>query len=338
MAGSYPQSRAAALALNRSPIPQLHNHALRHITSRNDRKNSLQGVIFGVHMSLKEELEKFATRAGGAHKTVSDRQNIAGRLADTLKAQNIQIKEIDHLKSKHIEAYMKQREADGLSLRSRQNEMAAVRGMLREAGRSTLADSERISNKALGIDNASRDGTHRAMPEDRYNQLTASLAESNNKDVLACVQLERHLGLRGEEAIQSNKSLDTWEKQLSQGESVRVIYGTKGGRNRDVRPVDCQKALEAVRYAQERTKENGGTIINKSNLQAAGEHHAYVLRSHGCIGELSPHALRYAFACDSIQRYEAQGFSHKDALAMTSQDLGHGDGRGRYIEQVYSRR
>jgi len=289
-------------------------------------------------MSLKEELEKFATRAGGAHKTVSDRQNIAGRLADTLKAANIQIKEIDHLKSRHIEAYMKQRDADGLSLRSRQNEMAAVRGMLREAGRSTLANSARISNKALGIGNATRDGTHRAMPQDRYSELVASLAASSNKDVLACVQLERYLGLRGEEAIQANKSLDTWEKQLSQGESVRVIYGTKGGRSRDVRPVDCQKALEAVRYAQERTKKNGGTIINKSNLQAAGEHHAYVLRSLGCSGEYSPHSLRYAFACDSIERYEFQGFSHKDALAMGSLDLGHGDGRGRYVEQVYIRR
>jgi site-specific recombinase XerD len=337
MAGSYLERGGSVYA---QPFPYTSTSQLRLALHNEPERpeNSQQGVIFGVHMSLKEELTKFATRAGGAHKTVSDRQNIAGRLADTLKAQNIQIKEIDHLKSRHIEAYMKQREADGLSLRSRQNEMAALRGILREAGRNTLADSERISNKALGINNASRDGTHRAMPQDRYNELTASLAESNNKDALACVQLQFTLGLRCEEAIQANKSLNAWEKQLIQGESVRAIYGTKGGRSRDIRPVDCQKALEAVRYALERAKENGGTIINKDNLQSAGEHLAYVLRSHGCVGEYSPHSLRYSFACASIERYETQGFSHKDALAMTSQDLGHGDGRGRYIEQVYSRR
>ena len=49
------------------------------------------------------------------------------------------------------------------------------------------------------------------------------------------------------------------------------------------------------------------------------------------IGQIPP-------VCGYNPRYEAQGFSHKDALAQTSQDLGHGDGRGRYIEQVYSRR
>lgn len=288
-------------------------------------------------MSLKEELEKFATRAGGAHKTVSDRQNIAGRLSDTLKAQNIQIKEIDHLKSRHIEAYMKQREADGLSVRSRQNEMAAVRGMLREAGRHTLADSERISNKALGIDNASRDGTHRAMPDDKYQDVYNKLG-SIDAGVQACAALERYLGLRSEEAIQGNKSLADWQKQLSQGDTVRVIYGTKGGRKRDVTPVDIHKAREAVNNALALAKAQDGKLIDKPDLQSATDRHSYAMRAAGATGEYSAHSLRYAFACDSIERYEAQGFSHKDALAMTSMDLGHGDGRGRYIQQVYSRR
>ncbi|EAN4952917.1 DNA-binding protein, partial [Salmonella enterica] len=37
----------------------------------------------------------------------------------------------------------------------------------------------------------------------------------------------------------------------------------------------------------------------------------------------------------AIRYYEEQGLSHKEALAVTSTDLGHGDGRGIYIEQVY---
>ncbi|EDF8126218.1 DNA-binding protein, partial [Salmonella enterica subsp. enterica serovar Dublin] len=36
--------------------------------------------------------------------------------------------------------------------------------------------------------------------------------------------------------------------------------------------------------------------------------------------------------------YLAQGFCEKEALAMTAMDLGHGDGRGRYVAQVYGRR
>lgn len=48
-------------------------------------------------------------------------------------------------------------------------------------------------------------------------------------------------------------------------------------------------------------------------------------------------SLRYAWAQDAIRHYLAQGFSDKEALALTSMDLGHGDGRGRYVVQVYGR-
>ncbi|EBR1501129.1 hypothetical protein BWL71_07590 [Salmonella enterica] len=40
-------------------------------------------------------------------------------------------------------------------------------------------------------------------------------------------------------------------------------------------------------------------------------------------------------AQDAIHHYLAQGFSRKEALAMVAMDLGHGDGRGRYVAQVY---
>lgn len=288
-------------------------------------------------MGFRENLRETARRAGGANETRSNRQNIAGRLADTLQKNNIQIKEIGHLKSIHIELYMKSREEDGVSLRTRQNEMSAIRQMLREADRHAIADSERISNKALGLSGASRDGTKIAMPDQFYVALIEKL-DSHDKDIGACARLERYLGLRSEEAIQSWQSLKDWEKQLEKGDKIHVIYGTKGGRDRDVRIVDPEKAKEAVKFALNRIQENGGYLVNKPGLQEATERHSYVMRSNGAVGELSAHSLRYAFACDSIERYEAQGFSHKDALAMTSMDLGHGDGRGRYIQQVYSRR
>lgn len=286
---------------------------------------------------IKDELQKLANRTGGAFKTVSDRESMAGRIADALKAGNIQISSIEHLKSKHIESYIQGRLEKGVGKRSLQNEMSAMRGILREAGRDTLADSARISNKALGISGASRDGMHRAMPNDMYNALIERL-ELTDKDVSACAQIERYLGLRGEEAVQADKTLASWEKQLTQGDVVRVIYGTKGGRSRDTHVVDVPKALEAVKNALERTRANGGRIIDKPDLKSAMHHHAYVMRTNGCVGEYSPHSLRYAFACDRVDAYKAQGYSNKDALAQTSMDLGHGDGRGRYIQQVYLRR
>ncbi|SPX19995.1 DNA-binding prophage protein [Escherichia coli] len=65
----------------------------------------------------------------------------------------------------------------------------------------------------------------------------------------------------------------------------------------------------------------------------------------GLTGKYSPHSLRYAWAQDDIRRYLAQddirrylaqGFSEKEALAMVAMDLGHGDGRGRWVKQVYA--
>lgn len=55
----------------------------------------------------------------------------------------------------------------------------------------------------------------------------------------------------------------------------------------------------------------------------------------GLTGTYSPHSLRYAWTQDAILHYLAQGFSGKEALVMTSMDLGYGDGRGRYVAQVY---
>lgn len=288
-------------------------------------------------MSIKKQFNQLAYAAGGAFKTRDDRMNIADRLSSLLKDMNVQIKHIDHLKSRHIESYIQQRIDAGISKRTIQNEMSAIRVILRQADREKLADSDRLSTKALGIDNASRDGTHRAMPDNKYQDVFTRLG-AIDLGVQACAALERYLGLRGEEAVQSNKSLADWSKQLAQGETVRVIYGTKGGRSRDVRPPDIDKAREAISRALSLAKLQNGKIIDKPDLKSAQRRHNYCMKVAGAVGEFSAHSLRYAFACDAIERYEKQGFSRKDALAQTSMDLGHGDGRGRYIEQVYSRR
>jgi hypothetical protein len=47
--------------------------------------------------------------------------------------------------------------------------------------------------------------------------------------------------------------------------------------------------------------------------------------------------LRYAFAQEQYRNYRKAGFSNREALALLSKDLGHGDGRGRYVKSVYLR-
>jgi hypothetical protein len=52
---------------------------------------------------------------------------------------------------------------------------------------------------------------------------------------------------------------------------------------------------------------------------------------------LQSHAARYAFAEERMQAYRNEGLSQREARIATSLDLGHGDGRGRYIASVYVR-
>lgn len=52
--------------------------------------------------------------------------------------------------------------------------------------------------------------------------------------------------------------------------------------------------------------------------------------------QLSPYSLRYAFTYDAVTYYQNQGFTRQEALAQASIDLGHGELRGRYVENVYS--
>lgn len=96
---------------------------------------------------LKQEMKRLAQQAGGSYKTVDDRIRLAQRFCERLVlAQNVQIRRVEQLKARHIEGYIRERLAQGITKRSLQNEMAAVRCILKQAGRDRLAQSERLNN------------------------------------------------------------------------------------------------------------------------------------------------------------------------------------------------
>lgn len=284
--------------------------------------------------TLREQLQNAAFDAGGSFKTREGRQITVARFHDFLKTQNIQIRSVDQIKGKYIQAYVEFRKTNGIGKRTLQNEVAALRCMLRTAGRNKLA--EQLDNKGLGISGASRDGTKTAMPDSRFAVLRATVV-TLDPGVCACIDLERALGLRAEESVKSCKSLTSWAKQLASDKPVHVIFGTKGGRPRLVHPANRQRAMDAVQAAQELAARQNGVLINKPDEKTAMHRYKNVMTSAGFKGKESGHALRYAFARDQIEAYLAFGYSRTEALALTSADLGHGDGRGRYIAQVYAR-
>ena len=286
-------------------------------------------------MKLAQSMKTLAKQAGGAHQTVHNRMTIMNRIAHHLRHLNIQIKHIDHLKTKHIQSYIQSRRAQGIAKRTLHNEMAAIRTTLRQSGRDKLADSEHLSNKALGLGNASRAGTKEAIPDERY-QAVFEAALEKDEGLAAAIALARVLGLRSEEAVQSIHSLATWRKELREGkDSLTVVYGTKGGRPRKTRILHPAQVEQAIDFAMAVAKQKNGKLVDKPNLKQAMTYWRNQTRRLGLSGKHSPHSLRYAWAQEAMQYYLQQGFSYKEAQAMTSMDLGHGDGRGRYVKRVY---
>ncbi|EEC0296931.1 DNA-binding protein [Salmonella enterica subsp. enterica] len=285
---------------------------------------------------LEREMKNLARQAGGSHKTVHDRIAMAERFCERLAELNIQIRYVRHLKSRHIEDYVQLRLAQGIQKQTLHNETAAIRKILTQAGRDKLAQSERISNKSLGLAGVSRNGTHRAITPEHYQQV-AETARLKDAGLAATLELARLMGLRSHEAVRCSGSLKTWREALAHGDTrMTVVLGTKGGRPRDTLIQDTGAVKKALDTAIAVAERRNGRLIDKPDLKRALKYWRNHTSRMGLTGEYSPHSLRYAWAQDDIRRYLAQGFSEKEALAMVAIDLGHGDGRGRWVKQVYA--
>ncbi|MEG2264269.1 MAG: integrase domain-containing protein [Acinetobacter sp.] len=259
---------------------------------------------------LAQEMKKLAQQAGGSHKTVHDRMALVQRFCERLMGQNVQIRRMEQLKSRHIEEYVRAR----------------------------LVQSERLSNRALGLSGASRNGTKRAITPEHYRHVLET-ARAKDPGLAAALELSRLMGLRSQEAVQSAQSLNTWKQALARGGSrLTVVFGTKGGRPRETIILDAGAVRKAIDAALAVAGQRHGRLIDKPDLKTAMKYWHGQASRLGLTGAYSPHSLRYAWAQEAIHYYLAQGSSEKEALAMTAMDLGHGDGRGRYVAQVYGRR
>jgi len=288
-------------------------------------------------MKLNRKLFLLARQTGGSHKTVHDRINILTRVCEYLKTLNVRIQEVKQFKTRHIISYVDHRLQQGISKRTLQNEVAAIRQILRQSGRTKLADSPLLTNKVLRIDRACRDGTKEAIPDELYQQVL-SAAKQRDEGLAAAIQLARVMGLRSEEAVRCVESLKTWSKDLKQGKNtLGVIFGTKGGRPRETRVLDREAVVQAVDYALQVASQRKGRLIDKPDLRQAMNYWRHHTGALGLKGKYAPHSLRYAWAQDAVRYYLQQGKSQKEALALTATDLGHGDSRGRYVKQVYTK-
>lgn len=164
-------------------------------------------------------------------------------------------------------------------------------------------------------------------------------------DVAAALRLSEALGLRRQEAVMAGSSLNEWvgvldsAKEEGRGAYLPVGHGTKGGRPRFV-TVPVQRldlVREAVCQAQKQANVQAGRVIDSDDLKAALKRVSNACRRAGLEGENSAHGIRRLFAQTQFAHYLREGIAVRAALAMLSNDLGHGDGRGRWVWNNYLR-
>jgi site-specific recombinase XerD len=280
-------------------------------------------------------MKALAKHCGGSHKTVNDRIHIVQRFDQHLRALNVQIQRVEQIKVRHIESYIHERLAQGIGKRTLQNEMASLRAVLQQAGRKQVAAHGRLTNKSLGLTGASRSGTRQAITPDHYTYVLET-ARMKDPGLAAALELARLMGLRSQEAVQSAQSLKTWKQAVERGDTrLTVVFGTKGGRPRETVILDPAAVRKVLENALAIADSRNNRLIDKPDLKTAMDYWHNQAARIGLTGAYSPHSLRYAWAQDAVQYYLTQGFSRKEALAMTAMDLGHGDGRGRYVAQIY---
>ncbi|EKQ4830454.1 integrase domain-containing protein, partial [Salmonella enterica] len=215
------------------------------------------------------EMKALAKKAGGSFKTVDDRIHIVQRFSRHLRELNIQIQRVEQIRVRHIECYIQARLGQQIGKRTLQNEMAALRSILQQAGRRQVVEHERLTNKALGLAGASRNGSNRAITPEYYQQVLET-AREKDAGLAATLELARLMGLRSQEAVQCCQSLKTWKQAMERGETrLTVVFGTKGHRPRETIIQDTGAVKKALENALVVAEQRNGRLIDQPSLQKA---------------------------------------------------------------------
>ena len=259
----------------------------------------------------------------GSYKTQHNHIMGASRFTETLRELGYGVKKWSNISNKHVGAVVDSWKNQGLKTATIKNYLSAARKIC------SLYSNDRIhkDNKDFNIENrvyiTNKD---KSLPQSVYEKVVSDLKSSKNdhhQRIAAQLQLERELGLRGEESRKFTVS-----GLLNDGR-VFISHGTKGGRDRFINE-PSEKAINAINYLKSLVDKNN--LIPKGMTEKQWEKKFYrVLYGHGInkkVAGASSHGLRHAYA---QERYEKMTgfkppckFSSKEEFRKNAQKIkGH---------------
>lgn len=242
---------------------------------------------------------------------------------------------------KQMRLFLKYR-AGVVSARSVQNETSHLRRAIQGAGRDIgdVRDPKNSwSSVRMQLPEASRIGGKPAADRNKW----ALAVPQMPTDIRAVVGLIDSIGVRCKEGVMAGPSLADWLRELYKPESLQrgcalhITEGTKGDRPRflTIPPDRIEVVKAAVEAARSIAVAQRGNIVSSPDLKKAMKRYSNCISRHGLVGTDSGHGLRRAFAQAQYAYYREIGLSETRALSRLSNDLGHGDGRGRWVHNNY---
>ena len=146
------------------------------------------------------------------------------------------------------------------------------------------------------------------------------LLKIHDKAVNLAVRCALSAGLRKSEILKLSIS--------NLKENKIEIIGAKGGKDRIVSEISDKSLISDIKtFLKENNIEKLGDVVTGAKIN--NEIRA-VLGDSGSI-----HSLRHNYAIETVKQFESQGYSHVEAVHMTSAELGHN--RNEIITGVYSK-
>ena len=303
-------------------------------------------------MSRKRQLMHSATVAnqesGGANATKMARKRYTTEFIEYCTARRIDLTNPKNITPELLNSYARYlatttTERTGNSNGTVQNKMAAIRKLLKKRG----IDLEKLgieTNAGLGLGPRRRGGTKMPVTDAIYTVAVNWAITQGEIGLAHCLNLERYLGHRGLEAIMSPSGLLEFAREARQMlggtlNAIPVLDGTKGGRQRVTMVIAkyASETLTAIAEALSYAEQNNGYLIKGQTpgLKSARARYAKIAANAGLVGRYAPHSLRYRYVCDKLEELRDAGLSKAEALVLVSAWIGHGPGRGRWVNMVY---
>lgn len=297
--------------------------------------------------SIHRQLEaKFKHTRSGSYGTRARYKQSCTKFADFVN-EKFKLQNLRNLQDKHIVAYIKYRQAQGISPKTIKSDLGAIRYLhdMLDNAKYELSDNATLAKEYdVFLDKTSAVKGDRAWMKAEYEGMLAKLDELSQqsgslghtaKDMQYILPLCRTMGLRITEAVAMKRAQA--EKALRTG-----IYEVKGeaknGLHRSV-PLSAEaRAVLAVKMAE--TARGRLLFVREGEKvhQAVGRYEK-LLERHG-VGVITPegrekrcyngksnaltfHGLRYGYVQDRISEEMAKGLHFEQAALHVTKEIGH---------------